>query len=332
MATIYERGPFQFQAVVRLKGSRRQTKTFETREEADIWAEGVEADIRRSQFVDRRSAQTTTFGDILKRYEMEVAPSKRGGDTELLRIRRLRKHYIAERTLADLGPADFSNYRDERLKKVTPGTVLRELGLLSAVISCAIKDWGYPIDNPILRIRKPQSPEHRDRRLEDDEEERLFQAVRCGLCRAPQLADAIELAIETGMRAGEIVHLQRSSVNLLRHNLVLNKTKNGSKRHVPLTARAEAILSRLIDEADGERLFTFHDTRGLSAAFRRAVQRAGIADLTFHDLRHEAASRFAKRIPAPATLAKIMGWKTIQMAMRYYNPTINELVDAVRAA
>ena len=332
MASIYERGPFQFQAVVRIKGARKQTKTFETWKEAEVWAAGVEADIRRTQFTDRRLAQTTTFDHVLERYAKEVVPTKRGGASELPRLRSMREHHIAEKRLADLGPADFSSYRDERLKQVGPGTVLRELGLLSAVISCAIMDWGYPIDNPIPRIRKPAAPEHRDRRLEDDEEERLLKAAQSAICRAPQPADAIILAIESGMRAGEIVGLKRSSVNLHRHHVVLHQTKNGSKRVVPLSLRAEEALRRLMSQSEGEKLFTFYDTRGLSAAFRRTCKRAGIVDLTFHDLRHEAASRLATRIPSPATLAKVMGWKTLQMAMRYYNPSAEELVSAVRAA
>ncbi|MDH0423369.1 tyrosine-type recombinase/integrase, partial [Delftia tsuruhatensis] len=75
----------------------------------------------------------------------------------------------------------------------------------------------------------------------------------------------------------------------------------------------------------------FHDSNGLGAAFARACVRVGIEDLHFHDLRHEAASRFAPRMPA-TTLAKLMGWRSIQMAMRYYNPREDELVALVRAA
>lgn len=165
MASIYKRGPYQYQAVVRLKGAKRQTKTFESRREAEVWAAGVEADIRRNSFIDRRAAQKVTFRDILSRYENEVLPFKRGGDAERPRIRQLKKHYIAEKWLSDLGPQDFSNFRDERLKEVSPATVIRELGVISAVLSCAIKDWGYPIENPIPRIRRPEEPEHRSRRL-----------------------------------------------------------------------------------------------------------------------------------------------------------------------
>lgn len=332
MGSIRFRGDHQFQASVRMKGVRSQTKTFETMQEAEDWIAETEAKIRRNEFVDRREAQKTQLYEILERYEKQVAPTKRGGASELPRLRQLKQHPLAEKRLAQLGPADFSRYRDERLEKVSPGTVLRELGLLSSVLNCAIKDWGYPIENPIPSIRRPAAPEHRDRRLEGDEEERLLTAARSGLSRAPQLADAIVLAIESGMRAGEIVGLTRSSVNLHRHHVVLHQTKNGSKRVVPLSLRAEEVLRRLMSQSEGEKLFTFYDTRGLSAAFRRACKRAGIVGLTFHDLRHEAASRLAIRIPSPATLAKVMGWKTLQMAMRYYNPTVDELVKVVRAA
>lgn len=332
MGSIRRRGEYQFQASIRMKGVRPQTKTFETLQEAEDWIAVTEAQIRDGKFVDRRKAQKTSFATILRRYEEEVAPTKRGGDTEIVRLRRMRDHPIAQKSLADLGPADFSGYRDERLEQVSAGTVLRELGVLSAVLNCAIKDWGYPINNPIPKIRKPPAPEHRERRLEGDEEERLLKAARSSLCRAPQLADAIILAVETGMRASEMLRLSRSCVSVTGQHVLVEKSKNRAKRLVPLSRTAEATLRRLMDNAPGEKLFSFHDSRGLSAAFRRACERAGIQGLTFHDLRHEAASRMAKRIPAPVMLAKIMGWKTLQMAMRYYNPTIDELVEAVRAA
>lgn len=332
MPSFHVRGPNQIQAAVRLTGTRKQTKTFETLEEAENWAYGVEADIRRGTFVDRRAAQRVKFRQILLRYERDVLPTKRGADAERPRIRALMKHHLADKWLADLGPQDFSSYRDERLRAVGPGSVLRELGLISSVLTCAIKDWGYPIENPIPKLRRPAQPEKRSRRLTEDEEGRLLDSARASQCRAPQLADAIVLAIETGMRAGEIVGLSRASVNLNGHYVTLRQTKNGSSRIVPLTAKAEAVLRKLCHAASGEKLFSFYDTRGLSAAFRRARKRAGIEDLTFHDLRHEAASRLSARIPSPSLLAKIMGWRTLQMAMRYYDPTPKEMVEAVRVA
>lgn len=165
MGSIRRRGEYQFQASIRMKGVRPQTKTFEALQEAEDWIAVTEAQIRDGKFVDRRKAQKTSFATLLRRYEEEVAPTKRGGDTEIVRLRRMRDHPIAQKSLADLGPADFSGYRDERLEQVSAGTVLRELGVLSAVLNCAIKDWGYPINNPIPKIRKPPPLSRRRRFL-----------------------------------------------------------------------------------------------------------------------------------------------------------------------
>ena len=331
MATINHRGPFQFQAIVRVAGTPTQTETFETRKEAEAWAAETEGRIKRGSFIDRRAAQSTFFREVLERYEKKVVPTKRGAEAELPRIRRFKTLPFANKPLSKLTAADFSAYRDQRLTAVAPSTVARELNLLSAILSCAIKDWGYPIDNPIPRIRKPRESQHRERRLSSDEQVRLLAAADDAFCRAPQLSLAIELAIETWIRAGELVRIKREQVNLGEDFVLLYVTKNGSRRIVPLTERATVLFERLLTSSESEKLFSFYDTRGLSSAFRRATKRAGITGLTFHDLRHEAASRFAKRMQAP-TLAKVMGWKTLQIAMRYYNPTAAELVAAVRAA
>lgn len=149
-------------------------------------------------------------------------------------------------------------------------------------------------------------------------------------CKNPGLECAIVLAIETGMRRGEMAGLHWPQIDLKANVIRLDKTKNGERRIVPLSERAEAAL-RAMPRALSGKVFAFHDSDGVGKAFVRACERAGIAGLRFHDLRHEAASRFAPRMPAP-TLAKLMGWKSIQMAMRYYNPTERELLSLVRAA
>jgi len=271
------------------------------------------------------------LGEALLRYEREVTPGKRSADRESLRIRRLLKHPLASRSLASLRSTDMACYRDERGKQVAANTVRIDLNLLSNLFNVAKKDWSIAVSNPVTDIRKPKLPKGRDRRLEGDEERRLLAAVNHWRVRAPTLAFCIQIAIETGMRAGEIIALTWQQIDLANRVIRLDLTKNGDGRIVPLTEKAEQLIRALPRPINGGRVTRFHDSNGLSASFRRVCARAGITGLRFHDLRHEAASRFAPHMPV-ATLAKVMGWRTLQMAMRYYNPKSDELVAAVRRA
>lgn len=329
MASIINRGPFQYQAIIRRKGYPSVTKTFEHKRDAEDWSKVTEAEMVRGVFVSRTEAERTTLGELLERYLAEVTPTKKGWREEKSRIQRLMKHPLALRMLAALRAVDFTKYRDERLKEVKPKTVQLELATLSAVFTVAAKDWSIPIDNPILHISKPRLPKGRERRLLPDEEERLLAAARQS--KTPYLAACIQLAIEMGMRRGEIASLTWEQVDFRTKTIRLTDTKNGDDRIVPLSIAAEAVIHAIPRQIHTEALTGFHDSNGIGAAFRRACKRAGLKDLTFHDLRHEAASRLAKKLPV-ATLAKVMGWRTLQMAMRYYNPTGVELVQAVRAA
>ncbi|MGD9758765.1 MAG: site-specific integrase [Comamonas sp.] len=329
MASIINRGPFQYQAIIRRRGYPSVTKTFESKRDAEDWTKVTEAEMVRGVFVSRTEAERTTLGELLERYLAEMTPTKKGWREEKSRIQRFMKHPLALRMLAALRAVDFSKYRDERLKEVKPKTVQLELATLSAVFTFAAKDWSIPIDNPILHISKPRLPKGRERRLLPDEEDRLLAAARQS--KTPYLVACIQLAIETGMRRGEIASLTWSQFDFRTKTIRLTDTKNGDDRIVPLSIAAEAVIHAMPRQIHTQALTDFHDSNGVGAAFRRACKRAGLNNLTFHDLRHEAASRLAKKVPV-ATLAKIMGWKTLQMAMRYYNPTAVELVEAVRAA
>ncbi len=329
MASITKRGPYQYQVQVRRKGYPKQQRTFETRRDAEAWAVTIESEMHRGVFIDRSETERTTFYDALDRYAREVTPDKRGWETEMRRINALKQHPLAARTLDSLRSADFAKYRDDRLKVCSPATVKRELVIISHIFNTARMDWSLPVDNPVANIRKPRANQHRERRLVGDEQPRLLRAA--AESKAATLGFCITLALETGMRAGEIVKLCWEQIDLANGVIRLATTKNGDRRIVPLSKAAEDAIKALPRPIHGGRLTNFYDSRGLSAAFRRACVRAGITGLRFHDLRHEAASRLAPRMPA-ATLAKVMGWKTIQMAMRYYNPTAAELVAAVRAA
>lgn len=333
MATITERGDYQFQAIIRRKGYPSQTKTFESRADAERWAREIEANIDTGYFRDRREVERTTLGQALQKYLEQITPKKRGLVAERNRILQLQAHPISLRPLAGLRAKDFVEYRDERLKLVSASTVRLELALLSHLYTIAIKEWSMPLMHELMNVRKPQAGPGRERRLSADEEKRLRKAIYRPQTRGAEvwLEACIDIALETGMRAGEILSLEWRQVKLDAGTIRLDMTKNGSARTVPLTLKAAETLRRLPRDISGKVIPNFHDTSGLDRAFKRVCKAAKISDLRFHDLRHEAASRFAPLMTVQ-TLAKIMGWRSIQMAMRYYNPTDSELVDVVRRA
>ena len=330
MASILKRGDYQWQATVRKKGHPTQCKTFETKRDAEDWSKTIESEMRRGFFIDRTEAERTSLFDALTRYAEEITPRKKGCARELNRIAALKKHKFCLLPLASLRAKDFSAYSKMRLKSVGPNTVRLELALISHVFTIAKADWSIAVDNPILTISKPTLPPGRDRRFKAGEESRLMTAIKSNDLRL-----AVQLALETGMREGELVGLTWDQFDFNEKIIQLCNTKNGSDRAVPMTEPLEELLTSVIaaftrPPHPTDRLFRFPTADALCSAFIRARKKAGIENFTFHDLRHEAASIKAQRMETH-TLAKILGWKTIQMAMRYYNPTNAELVAADRA-
>jgi integrase len=186
------------------------------------------------------------LSELLARYRDQVSPTKRSAHTEASRINAMLRRPIVHRTLAKLTSADVATYRDERLKDAAPATVVRELNTLSHAIETALREWGLWLPrNPVKLVRRPSVPQGRKRRLEDGEEERLLAA--CDRGRTPLLKQLVILAIETGMRRGELLGLRWEHVQLIKRIVHLPLTKNGESRDVPLSRRATDTLTALFE-------------------------------------------------------------------------------------
>jgi len=232
---------------------------------------------------------------------------------------------MSHRTLAKLTSADVATYRDERLQRVAPATVVRELSTVSHCIDIATREWGLWLPrNPVKLVRRPPIPRGRTRRLLDGEEHRLLDACDGG--RTPPLRPLIILAIETGMRRGELLDLQWQHIDFKLSIAHLTSTKNGDNRDVPLSRRAITTLQKLL--ADGvkhERLFP---TTGnaVRLAFEHLRIRAGMADFRFHDLRHEGISRLFEKGLTIMEVATISGHQELRMLKRYTHLRAADLV------
>lgn len=335
MATITKRGD-GWQARIRRHGYPPASQTFARRADAEAWARAQESEMDRGVWRDRSSADSTTLYALLDRYAKDVAPTKKGADVELLRLRTLARDDLARFKLSALSPLVLADWRDRRLSSGCAGaTVRRELDVLSALFNWARRELMIAVENPVAGIRRPPPSRARDRRFEDGEEARLMAALEDGPgvredgkqyrqgTRNPWIRPVVELAIETAMRRGELLALAWENINLSKRTAYLPDTKNGETRTVPLSSRAIAVLSGLPRSIDG-RVFPV-TTNALKLAFERAVRRAGIEDFHFHDLRHEATSRLAEKLPNLIELASVTGHKDLRMLKRYYHPRAEDL-------
>ncbi|MCR4159968.1 site-specific integrase [Kerstersia gyiorum] len=359
MATFRKRGPYQWEVQIRKRGYPAQSKTFNTKAEAEAWAKMIESEMARGVWLSRGEAESTTLREALERYQTEIVPHKKGKMQEDSIIRMMLTLPLALRPLASIRGADIASLRDAWLQDYAPATVLRRLALLSHVFSVARKEWGMEsLSNPVEVVRKPAANNARVRRvvtleraapdagdearqMQDGELERVMVASSSAL-----LPSIIRLAVETAMRRGEIVGLRWEHIDLERRVAHLPATKNGSARDVPLSSRAVAVLQALRDALDAKEqgqgaVFAVRPD-GVTRAFERAVQRARgryeaeceeagllprdgfLVDLRFHDLRHEATSRLAEVFPMH-DLTKITGHRDPRMLMRYYHPKAADL-------
>jgi hypothetical protein len=115
MATFRKRGPYQWQAQVRKKGQPLQSKTFETRADAERWARLIEVEMDKGVFVSRAEAEATPLNKLLERYLLELTPLKKGAEPESIRLRAFMRHPLALRMVAGIRGVDIARFRDERL-------------------------------------------------------------------------------------------------------------------------------------------------------------------------------------------------------------------------
>lgn len=326
MAHIRQLVSGNWQAVVRRHGLKPSSKSFDTKIAARRWARVIESEIDRGVFLDRSEGERTTMGELIDRYLLEVTPRKKSASREVLRLNGLKRHF-GRFSVAALRSSHISEYRDARLAcGLAAATVVKELNSLSHLFDVAAKDWGIALpSNPAKMVRRPQVARGRDRRLQPGEESKLFAA--CERSRARMLAPAVRFAIETGMRMGEILSLTWRNVDLAQRIATLPDTKTGDARQVPLSTVAVAAISGLPRHiSDGRVFWTWQRADSLENAWRRAVKSAGIEDLRFHDLRHEAVSRLFELGLNPMEVASISGHKTLQMLKRYTHLRATDLV------
>ena len=316
MASIRRRGA-TWQVQVRRQGLRPLTRTFRLKRDAELWGRQREAELDRGDLpVDHRTLRSLRLANLLERYRDTVTPRKRGAVQERYKLRVLLAHPIAQQSLERLSAAEVAAYRDERLSVVTAGTVRRELAVLRHCLEIARNEWGIGLPgNPLRQLELPPPSRGRERRATLQELTALLSACRYN--RSAWLPALIQLAVETGMRRGELLAMRWSDVDLKARKVHVTRTKNGYPRTVPLSTYACQTLANA--PQSGDRVFPV-SANAVRLAWERLKRRAGVNGLRFHDLRHEAISRFFERGLNVPEVALISGHRDVRMLLRYTHP------------
>lgn len=319
MASIYKRGNV-WRAQININGNR-QARSFDTKSAATQWAKATENEILKNggkpiNFQDR------TVGEVLERYQTEVAPKRRGWKFEQARISTLLKESIAQVKLNQGARRSIALWRDEALKVREPGTVRRDMTLVRAAIKIAINEWEWADDNPLKYVTQPKAPPARTRLPQPGEIEAILKLSGYSKKSPPitvmqRVGAATLFAMQTGLRAGEIALLEPSLDKGHYVHLPDGSTKSGRGRNVALTKEAR----RILDQVGG--CFDLDSTQ-ISANFKRmkniVAKQDGMAEINslhFHDLRAYALTMLAEKLH-PMELAKLSGHQDVKVLLNTY--------------
>lgn len=332
MATPQKTAQGTWRIQIEVRGTR-ESATLPTKREATEWAAQRSTELRA--LAGGKGGTVKTLDDALEKYVLEVVPDKGGWAKETVRINAFRnsKDHATlprKRRLSEITSTDLNAWRDARLKLNARGSVLRDMTLLSAVFE-KCKEWGWLTVNPIHEVKRPAEPDHRERVITQGEIDKMLEQLGLtdGPIRAVSQAVAVcfLLALETGMRAGELCGLTWDRVHGVYVQLT-EQTKAGKPRQVPLTPAAQALIERM--RGWDEVLVFGLQSQSLDALFRKARGRAKLSGFTFHDARHTAATRLAPKLHV-LDLCRMFGWTNPKMAMRYYNATAADIAARLAA-
>ena len=350
-------GEVSYRAQVRVKGHEPQGKTFPNRKEAAAWANSIESAIRESRYFPNQKASRTPFAEIVARYrETALSDLKASGvDTRAQHLDWWVERF-AGKTLAEITPDLVAEARDSltsstytrgKPRKDKDGNVVapksynrsgattnQYLAALSHVFTVASKEWRLTDRNPVRGIAKKKESRGRVRFPTDEERKKLIDA--CALSRWRPLLALVLLAISTGARRGELIHLKWSDIDLKAARATVHDTKNGDPRVLPLVGKALEALREMKLQGSAKSDYAFPQPSGFPGPYEHfdqhwydALEAAGITNLRFHDLRHTTASYLAQQGASLLEIADTLGHRTMAMVKRYAHLAQSHKVKAI---
>lgn len=250
--------------------------------------------------------------DFINLYSKQNKKSWKRDETSLKSL----KPFFKGKMIQDIGSELIERYKAKRKTEVSPATVNREIAFLKTVFNKAA-EWGRLESSPLKNVKKFKEPNPKDRILTPDEMNTLIEVAE------NHLKPILIIALNTGMRRGEILGLKWENVNLSKRHIHIEDSKSGKSRDIPMNSLVIEALSTI--HQNSEYVFfnpkTKRPIQDVKKAFKTACKNTNIKGVRFHDLRHTAGTRMVEAGVDLVTIKEILGHSTIQMTMRYCHPT-----------
>lgn len=261
-----------------------------------------------------------------------IASARENAASTVTRKRGALKHLsraLGARPLDSISSFDVERYKNQRRGAVSGPTVNRELATLSHLMNWA-RRLGYAETNPVQNVRRFRENLEAWSSLGDEEVRSLLRSCRSAAGRAPHLYPMVLLALDTGLRKGELLALRWKNVDLVRCEILVERSKTRNRSVLPLTRRSAKALHALPRPAS--RLFCRPDGTPLAdvrRSFQTALQRASLPSIRWHDLRHTFASTLVRRGANVFIVQQLLGHTTLAMTRRYAHLSPDQLRAAV---
>lgn len=328
MATIQKRGD-SYLAQIRRAKMPSISRSFPSKKLAQAWVTKTERELDEQKFQDVRPIANITVADIIERYNAEIGGSKGFGENKTNVLKSINTA-LGSVKLPELTPSRMTEYVNSRLKAGAGGvTIGIDLSYLKTVLKVAAELWNIRADLTGIGAARAglgykgisTKSNERERRPTPLEIDNLCTSFDTARGQQIPMSDIIHFAIETAMRLGEITRIKWGDLNIEDRTIIIRDRKHPTKKDgndqiVPLLGKAFEILMRQPKNPNDTRIFPFNGNT-ISCIFPRAVQRLGIDDLHFHDLRHEGISRLFEQKYQIEQVAIVSGHRDWSMLRRY---------------
>ncbi len=297
----------------RVNGRRKREKIGTSKKLAETVLKKRKVQIAEGKFLNIDRVERLRFKDFAPTYlETHAKPNKRSWQTTDAKYLKNLVPYLGERYLHEITPELVERYKAQRKESVSVASVNRELALLKCMFNKAIT-WGYAKDNPVRRVKLFKENNWRTRFLEKEEIGKL-------LSNSPPVLRAIlTVALNTGMRKGEIQNLKWRDIDFERSYLTVTHSKNGEKRFIPMNESVKKALVGVRKHPESPYIFAGKDGEPFDCrkSFETALKKSGIKDFRFHDCRHTFASHLVMSGVDLNTVRELLGHKEPTMTLRY---------------